>query len=797
MKKAQKETAKEEIKSVWTTYVETVLMKPGSEGKSLFLRGNNRPSAEGARFCDPAKAADCCSGWFAPFSAAYAATTEEIEENCGLDCAMLIEFSMLSMRLIGYLCIPMSILSLMYIFAGGGAAREDILSWQGVGNVLYVQNILPGEEGKVAGVQWIYWVLGFVTNMVVFFVQRVVYSAQDAFLGRRKAWLKKMPEIQANTVLVRNIPLVEKEQDQAGTVSSSTGGAAANSNLVDTMTGAFVPGLRAQNDEEVENKFKAWFPEGIKSVFVVKKASAVTGAISAYCTAALPIQKPDEKVPADDTPEQKSKREEKYNTQLENQKEATDKAKTVIAGKMKTYKAQREAQKYHSTNAFVTFKSRAERESAVCQRMVDNADDYVMEVEPSPPPQDVLYRQLELESSFQQWYTLLGWGLIIGLFFMFMPIVLFIGKALSLPSIERIGFIKSILHGSAMEHTIGGILSSYGLTFMLGWLNFFLDIIIYRCFDNESITSQQLQLQRIYFVFLIIYVLLITCVGSDVEEALTVFIKSPLSIFTVLSNRMPLATHFYMFYVLSQPFTHGMNLCRYMQVFKYFFFYRSTGLSPDDPRYAVEPEDQGYYGVGARSARWELILIIGIVFGTICPLMNLCVLWNACVCRGVYGYLISCCETVKTNDSGGLHWNLQMRSLQWNLWWYIILMTGIIMHRAESSGPGILTGCSAVVWLVGFLQFDSLKVESLSLSELQSTDESKKVKPKPGLTDATNKELEYNQRVEDKDELFVQGLLDKPLDDKDGKAITDDITDKWMAEYNKNGITPLASCSIL
>jgi len=318
-------------------------------------------------------------------------------------------------------------------------------------------------------------------------------------------------------------------------------------------------------------------------------------------------------------------------------------------------------------------------------------------------------------------------------------------------------------------------------------------IIINCCFDNDSNTSQQLQLQRIYFFFLIIYVLLITCVGSDIEETIQVVATSPFSIFVLLSNRMPLASHFYMFYVLSQPFTHGMNLCRYMQVFKYLCFYR--GLSPDDARYAVEPEDPGYYGVGARSARWELILVIGLVFGTICPLINLCVLWNAVVCRGVYGYLVSCCETVKTNDSGGLHWNYQMRSLQWNLWWYIILMVGIVMHRAESSGPGTLCACSIVVWLVGYLRFNSLRVENLAWKDVMKQDGEDAEPKKKEIKDARGNQLEYNQRVGEGElgegELFMKGCLgDKFGKDAapDGKAIPTETVKGWTDEYDKNGI---------
>merc|ERR1712113_1175139 len=113
---------------------------------------------------------------------------------------------------------------------------------------------------------------------------------------------------------------------------------------------------------------------------------------------------------------------------------------------------------------------------------------------------------------------------------------------------------------------------------------------------------------------------------------------------------MPRTTHFYLNYVVLQPVTHAMNLTRYIQIIKFSAFRR---LYDDDmAKKLAEPEDQDYYGMGSRSARFTMMLLIGLIFGTICPIMNIVVLLNFLVCRLIYGYLLAYAEERKTDQGG-------------------------------------------------------------------------------------------------------------------------------------------------
>merc|ERR1719174_2387875 len=115
-------------------------------------------------------------------------------------------------------------------------------------------------------------------------------------------------------------------------------------------------------------------------------------------------------------------------------------------------------------------------------------------------------------------------------------------------------------------------------------------------------------------------------------------VESPVDAFGVLAESMPQATHFYMNFLVLQWVTHAMNLVRYTQLGKFLMWRKILG--EDEGKKKAEPEDQDYYGIGSRSARFTINLCIGIVFGTLSPPINLLTWVNFYVCRMVYGYLI-------------------------------------------------------------------------------------------------------------------------------------------------------------
>ena len=96
--------------------------------------------------------------------------------------------------------------------------------------------------------------------------------------------------------------------------------------------------------------------------------------------------------------------------------------------------------------------------------------------------------------------------------------------------------------------------------------------------------------------------------------------------------------------------THAQGLMRHVMLVKFLSFKR---IMPDDDALKMaEPEDQDYYGIGSRSARFTINMVPGIVYGTRCSPINFLCWANFYFCLLFYGYLIPFAET-KEPDLGG------------------------------------------------------------------------------------------------------------------------------------------------
>jgi hypothetical protein len=76
--------------------------------------------------------------WFGWVGMAFAMSSEEIEESSGLDAALIIKFSDLSIELMLTFGLPFCIIGIpLYACLGGGAAGGDSLSWAGISNIVW------------------------------------------------------------------------------------------------------------------------------------------------------------------------------------------------------------------------------------------------------------------------------------------------------------------------------------------------------------------------------------------------------------------------------------------------------------------------------------------------------------------------------------------------------------------------------------------------------------------------------------------------------------------------------------
>jgi len=237
-----------------------------------------------------------------------------------------------------------------------------------------------------------------------------------------------------------------------------------------------------------------------------------------------------------------------------------------------------------------------------------------------------------------------------------------------------------------------GLAPTLGLQFMVGFLPTFLILIFRFCFTLKDDAWAQQMLQTWYFAFMVVFVILVTAIGGSMFEFLDTMVEKPLAMFGLLAKTMPFATHFYMNYLALQWATHGMILMRYVPLTKWFLA-KGVGFDEETARQMSEPEDQDYYGIGSRSARFSINLSIGIIYGTMSPPINLLCFIEFFICRVCYGYLLPFAESKKP-DLGGVFWVHKLKHVFVGCMIYAVVMTGVLLGRASTNGPGLLVAPS-------------------------------------------------------------------------------------------------------
>jgi len=593
---------------------------------------------------------------WSPLSVSWKLTVDDIDELVGLDQAMLIEFSNLTMRMMLVIGIPQwLVLVPFYAFDGGNPAGADSLSHIGLSNV---------ERNH-----WMYWLVALFVWYVVIVVQLLIFRTHmKDFLPRRKRWLMSMPLPRSNTVLVQNIPV------------------------------AF------RSHAELAGFFTRIFGEGsVTHCCIVKDTSDLRQAI-------------DDKVSCSQELHEREIAWDKAGEADEEQRASLQARLQAAEAKVEKLREDTIAsEKGLSSSAFVTFKDQQQSIMALSMKYTEDDQEFVILIPPDPA--DVRYRDLEVDQRAETIRNIIGYGLISALFFGFVPLIGFTTNITTLQSLETVPALKVFFDAHPkIAATWDGIAGSFALTVFMSFLPTFLVFIFSEFFSLRAEAWLQHEVQKWYFYFLMIFVLLVTAVGGSLFDQTKFLIDHPTEIFRVLAATLPMTTHFYLNYVPMQWGLHGMNLTRYINFIKYLGLREIC--TPERARELAEPEDQDYYGMGSRSARHTLICIIGVVLSTLSPLIALLVFVSAFLIRGFYAYLIVYAETRKS-DLGGVFWCTKMVHLQQGLLVYIILMTGVLLQRAGNMGPGIFAGSSAVIWCWRYYRFrHKFNVESLPLKDL-------------------------------------------------------------------------------
>mmetsp|Transcript_11298 Transcript_11298/g.30791 ORF Transcript_11298/g.30791 Transcript_11298/m.30791 type:complete len:800 (-) Transcript_11298:120-2519(-) len=633
---------------------------------------NARKKEEGGRDTAPFVPSNTFFGWV---SAGLGVSLEEASKTSGLDAALVLEFTELSRNILVTIGLPLVfIMCPLHFFLGGDRALRsgDKLSALGLNNV---------ETGS-----WLFWVHALMVWYVVMATEELIFDSMARFLAHRFKWLLDFRPPQALTILVEHIPAAYR------------------------------------SDRALKELFSSLFPNSVESAYLVKNTSKLKPIVEKLKAKNLQLEilvyRRDHKSTSRSTTPLPSPRrsglepkdmKELKELRIEAQElriQANDERRRVLkeadagyevsppnSGRYSTAEAiiSHAVRPIATSSGFVTFSSQREALIALHTRCTADMDEFVMSI--PPQPNDIIYEDLQVPKFQQRVWSFLGWAMIVLLFWGFLPLVMIIASFTNLEAMkEHSDFVKEFVDKyPACRAMLDGVLSTLALVLVMGFLPTLLMMIFNNFFTLKAYAWAQLKLQRYYFWFLVTFVLLVTAVGNSILSRVVSIYDHPASVFYMLSDALPTATNFYLNFMLVQTMQHAVNLTRYVQVAKYWSFRALLGA--DRAVDLSEPEDQDYYGIGARSARLALDLVIGLVFCSLCPLITVVCLANFLLCRLTYGYLVVFSETRKS-DLGGPFFVQQLWQVQFGLLMYAIVMCSIMMRRAGHWGPLLITGAT-------------------------------------------------------------------------------------------------------
>jgi len=611
--------------------------------------------------------------------ASMALTREEVIKAAGLDHWLLLEFTHLAMKILGVLAIPnLLILGPCHIWLGGNRAGDDRLSWLGMANVVDGSNL--------------YWVHAVVVWLSVWTVQHHIYAAMHEFMHLRFDWLKEMPDPRSQTILVENIQEEHRSDKKLKEYFESMlrGDDASGEEIVesayvikDTQNGLL--SMRKKHSEYCEKLEEAKFK---------KEQDGGDG----------PQIYPDgqlwgEKVDAITHYEGKI---------LELEKESEEDRQRIL----EIVKTGDLNEELYTGNGFVTFKHRRECEISMQLKYTPDEDTFVVSV--PPDPSDVIYTDLMVDETREAASETVGWACIAGLFFGYMPIIIGISSVASLSTLSaHIALFRMIVdQHPGIAAVWDGLVGAIALTLMISFLPTFLVLIFDTFFALKAKAWLQHKVQIWYYYFNLVFILLVTAVGSSLLSTVDSLLEDPTSIFKLLATTLPTASHFYLNLYPTQWATQSMEFMRYVCLTKWIAFNRLLG-DEKKAHAKAEPEDQDYYGKGSRSARFTIFLVIAICFCTLSPLMIALAFIHFALCRLFYGWMFVWAEIPKA-DLGGPFWHSKLKHVQQGMFIYIVLMAGVLYYRGtdEKTGegpgttPGLIAGSSLLYMYKSYTRFD-------------------------------------------------------------------------------------------
>lgn len=625
---------------------------------------------------------------------------EEAMKLSGLDAVMLGKFLALCRKVLMIVCptIVFVLVPCHYFFGSrtirdskGGVAELDTFSRFGIGAVTSTWDFVDDTSVDVSDQEVANRVLCWIHAGLIFFVCGVtihyINQGHEEFLKLRGKWLETMGPPRSTTLLVEGIPPEQR------------------------------------SDQSLYRYFVKLFSEkAVHRAYVIRRTWSLRRHLSqlerleerlASCEAAWEASGRSEDTYFDMAGWAGGARGEAVLVKL--RKEVAEARVSLKEERERVAQAEKHPDNaVSSTSGFVTFTSR--RWARLASREQLRADPSQMKLSQAPAVDDVRYDDLATDQSSQASSVLLEVLLTAMVFIMWVPITGLIASATSLQDLKgyrALSFLNDL--PDTFQHILEGVCAQLALKIVLAILPMVLMIIINLNFlkcDNQA----QLRMQNRYFMFLVVFVVLVSALSQTLLHTLKQIIADPRNV-TLLLAKLPDSAHFYINYIVTAMFTLSMALLR-ISPFAKFVLFKTEEQTAADVRKDTEPEDQDGDGMGARFAKVTHMMTITLVFCHASPSITLAALAWFTLAGYVYRWLTLYSETKKP-DLGGAFYDQAIKHLFYSLLMYCFIMFTIMLNAPWGpAGPALaaLAACG-YVWS-SYDQYCSLAWEQMPFEKL-------------------------------------------------------------------------------
>ncbi|KAK7044665.1 kinase domain-containing protein [Favolaschia claudopus] len=312
-------------------------------------------------------------------------------------------------------------------------------------------------------------------------------------------------------------------------------------------------------------------------------------------------------------------------------------------------------------------------------------------------PMDVIWKNLGLNPYEMKVRMLMSYAATAGLIIFWSIPVAFVGLISNLHSLATTASWLNWIED--LPSPVIGILSGILPPVLLAVLMMLLPIVLRQFAIFEGIPKRsgvELSLMTRFFMFQVVHSFLIITISSGIVAALPELLKNPSSVPTLLAQKLPQASTFFLTYTILQGLSGTAG--GFLQIVPLIVYYVKLFLLGSTPR--------AVYGIkyGARNVAWgtlfpgiTLLVVIALVYSVISPIINGLACFTFFAFYQLYKYLfLYQFEQPPSSDTGGLFFPKAITHMFVGMYIQQICMAGLFFlardqaDKASSAPQGVL-----------------------------------------------------------------------------------------------------------